>query len=47
MRKYRVLLPIEVDGVRFEHGDVVQLEMQTAIDFAHALVAIEESEEEK
>jgi hypothetical protein len=40
--KYRVILAIDVDGKRYEYGDVIELEMQVALDFAHALQLIEE-----
>jgi hypothetical protein len=44
MRKYRVVLAIEVDGVAHKYGDVVELELEVAALYAHALIAIEEGE---
>ena len=40
--RYKVILPIEVDGKRYEYGDVAELERQTALDYAFALQQVEE-----
>jgi 5-enolpyruvylshikimate-3-phosphate synthase len=43
-RKYKVLLPIDVDGQIFEFGQIVELDMETASQYSHALIAVEEEE---
>ncbi len=43
-RKYRVVLPVEIDGQVYEFGQVVDLELATAELYAHALIAVEEGE---
>ncbi len=44
MRKYLVILRIEIDGRPFEYGEVAELDVETAVRYAHALQAIEEGE---
>ncbi|MDE2097865.1 MAG: hypothetical protein KGL39_11500 [Patescibacteria group bacterium] len=39
---YRVILPIEIDGKKYEHGSVVSLDMKTAEEYAFALLPAEE-----
>ena len=41
MGNYRVILPIEIDGKRLEHGDVVALNSETAAEYSFALIAVE------
>jgi hypothetical protein len=43
-RKYRLMLPVEIDGVVHEYGEVVELDLETAAAYAHALIAVEEGE---
>lgn len=43
MGKYRVTLPCDFgDGTVHQPGDVVELETETAILYAHALIAVNE-----
>jgi len=44
MNKYRVILPIEVNGVPRAFGDVIELDEATAIEFSFALIAWEGEE---
>lgn len=46
MKRFRVLLPIEIDGRIYEFGSVVELSLETAKDYSHALIACEEVEED-
>jgi uncharacterized protein YfaS (alpha-2-macroglobulin family) len=41
-RKYRVVLPIDVDGKVYQYGETAELDETTAAAYAHALIAIEE-----
>jgi hypothetical protein len=47
MKKYRVLLPIDVDGKVYQYGQVVELDATLAKDYSHALVRVPEEEESK
>ncbi len=40
--KYKVILPIDVDGRIYHYGDIVELDLDTAVLYAHALIAQEE-----
>jgi hypothetical protein len=42
MKKFRVVLPIEVDGRIYEFGAVVEMDLETARLYSHALIAVEE-----
>ena len=42
MKRYRVLLPIEVGGRMYNFGDEVELELEEAVQYSHALIAVEE-----
>ena len=42
MSKYRVLLPISVNGATYQYGQEVELDVATAKQYAHALVRVEE-----
>jgi hypothetical protein len=42
MKKYRVVLPIEVGGRIYQFGETIDLDMETAAQYAHALIAVEE-----
>jgi len=44
MKKFRVTLPIEIDGVMYEFGAIVELSDEQAALYAHALIAVEESD---
>ncbi len=46
MRRYRVILPVEIEGKAYGYGDVAELPMETAAEFAHALIAVEEGEDD-
>lgn len=39
--KFRVLLAIEIDGRIYEFGSVVELDLETALLYSHALMACE------
>ncbi len=43
-RKFRVILPFELDGELMEHGSIVHLDSDTAAVFSHALIAVDEEE---
>lgn len=43
-RKYRVTLPVEIGGVGYEFGDVVELDIETAAEFSYALIEWEEGD---
>jgi hypothetical protein len=45
-KKFRVLLPIEIDGRIYEFGSTVELDLETALLYSHALQACEEKEGE-
>jgi len=42
MKRYRVTLPVEIDGVVYNFGEVVELGLEDAALYAHALIAVEE-----
>jgi hypothetical protein len=42
MKKYWVTLPVEIDDVVYNYGDVVELELEVAALYAHALIAVED-----
>ena len=42
--KFRVLLPIEIDGKVYGYGQEIELDMETAKQYAHALVRVESKE---
>lgn len=41
MKKYRVILPVEIGGVAYQFGDVIELDEATAIENCYALIAWE------
>lgn len=45
-RRYRVLLPVEIDGQIHHFGEFIELDVETATEYSHALVAVDESGEE-
>ncbi|HEX4311883.1 MAG TPA: hypothetical protein VHZ25_17770 [Acidobacteriaceae bacterium] len=45
MNKYKVILPIDVDGEIYQHGAIVELKPETAMLYRHALQAVVEKEE--
>jgi hypothetical protein len=38
---YRVVLPVEIDGVVYNFGQVVELDLERAALYAHALITVE------
>jgi hypothetical protein len=43
MKRYRVLLPVEIDGHIYQAGEITaELSLETAKLYSHALVACEE-----
>ncbi len=44
VRRYRTTLPVEIDGVVYQFGQVVELATERALEYAHALIALEEGE---
>lgn len=45
MKPYKVLLAVEIEGRIYGHGSVVELDLETAARYAHALIAVEKGEE--
>ena len=43
-QKFRVLLPIEIDGAQYPYGQVVELDLATAKLYSHALVHVASEE---
>ena len=41
-RKFKVILPFELDGEQMEYGSTVYLDKDTAAVFSHALIALDE-----
>jgi hypothetical protein len=44
VKKYRVTLPVEIDGKVYSFGEIVELGLEEAALYAHALIAVEESD---
>lgn len=44
-KKYLVLLPINVAGETYEHGQTIELDEETATLYRHALIAVPEGEQ--
>lgn len=44
-RRYRVILPIDVGGRVYGFGEIAELEMDTAVDYAHALIPLKEEDD--
>ena len=42
MKRYRVILPITVGGRTFQYGEIAELEDEVAVEYSHALIAVEE-----
>jgi transcriptional regulator with XRE-family HTH domain len=41
--KYRVIMPVDVgDGMIHQFGEIIELDLNTAIEYAHALITVEE-----
>ena len=40
-QKYRVILPIEVDGRVYQFNEEIELDLGTAALYAHALIPLE------
>lgn len=38
--RYKATLPVEIDGVRYEYGSVIELDAETAKEYMHALVPL-------
>ena len=47
MKKYKVILPVEIAGTIHWHGEIVELDLETALLYQHALIVVNESEEEQ
>ena len=45
MKKFKVLLPIDVNGRIYQHGEQVELDLETAKLYSHALIALAETKE--
>jgi hypothetical protein len=45
-KKFRVILPIDVDGTVYQHGATVELDVETAKLYSHALIALEKEGEQ-
>ncbi len=46
MKKFFVALNVEIDGVVYAHGSEIELDVEVAKEYSHALRAIEEKTEE-
>lgn len=46
-KKYKVILPIDVDGRVYPHGQTVELDDETATAYSHALLPANEEEEQE
>jgi hypothetical protein len=44
MGKYRVTLPVDIGGRIWNFGEVVELDIETAAAYAHALIALEDED---
>ena len=42
MKRYRVTLPVDIGGRVYQFGEVAELDIETATQYAHALIAAEE-----
>lgn len=40
-RKYKVILAVVIEGKTYRHGDVVELDNETALDYATALIPVD------
>lgn len=45
-KPYTVTLPIDIDGRIYNYGDIVSLELEVAVQYSHALIALGEGEED-
>ena len=43
-KKFEVLLPIDVEGRIYQHGETVELDEEIALLYSHALRAVAEKE---
>jgi hypothetical protein len=44
VQRYRVILQVEIDGRLYQCGDIVELDIETAVEHAVALTRLEEQE---
>lgn len=44
MKRYRVLLPIDVGGRIYQFGEEIELELDEAVKYSHALIAVAEED---
>jgi hypothetical protein len=47
VKRYRVILPVEIDGKVYEYGHMVELELEQALAYAHALILLDVKGEEE
>lgn len=45
-KRFRVTLPIEVGGKIFNFGETIEMELEEAAKYSHALIAVDEPEVE-
>jgi hypothetical protein len=45
VKKYRVTLPVAIGGQDYQFGDLVALDVETAVEYGYALIAAEEEED--
>ena len=43
-KTYRVVLPVDIDGRIYEYGSTIELDIETATLYSHALMAVEEEQ---
>ena len=44
MKRYRVILPVEIGGRVYQFGEIAELDLETAVTYAIALIQVEEGE---
>lgn len=43
---FRVILPVEIDGQIYNFGEVIQLDLEAAVGYSHALMSIAQERED-
>lgn len=41
-KRYRVILPVDIDGTIYRYGEIAVLDLETARLYSHALIVCEE-----
>ena len=45
MKKYKVILPVDIAGTTHWFGEVIELDLETALLYRHALIVVNETTE--